>query len=103
MYLNTVESAPHVRVSRTLDRVAHYSRESREHRRDRKWANKQAAKAAAAFDPTPRLVKPAEPQVISLVDFLQTTPLSGAEHVELVPVSIATFDQREAVAQRAGL
>lgn len=106
-YVVTTEVAPHVRVSKTLDRVAHYARESRERRTLRRRLNKHAAKTAAKFNPLPRLVKPErgedDVQVISLADFLRATPASQLEEVELLPASVRSFDKRAEVALQAGL
>lgn len=103
MYVVTTEVAPHVRVSRTLDRVAHFSREPRERRTLRRQLNKLAAKQAKAFDPTPRLVKPPTVQVIDLNEFKRSRPQADIVRVETVQPLISTFDKREAVAQEAGL
>jgi hypothetical protein len=104
MYIVTTEVAPHVRVSKTLDKVAHFSREPRARKTERRQLNRFAARNAVRFDPTPRLVKPDTGlKVVSLADFKASRPVSEKEAVLLVPATVASFDKREAVAQEAGL
>lgn len=105
MYVVTTEVAPHVRVSRTLDKVAHFSREPRERRAERRQLNKLAAVNARRFNPRPRLVKAAQPEltVISLDAFKTSRPVDEVVETTLIPVTVATFDKREVVAQQAGL
>jgi hypothetical protein len=104
MFVVTTEVAPHVRVSKAFDRASLWGPEIRAHRTIRRQLNAHAAAGRAAFNPRPRLVKPAAPQVISLADFKASRASQPeVEAVVLLPQTVATFDQREQVAQRAGL
>ncbi len=106
MFITTTEVAPHVRVSKTVERVAHYAREGREHKKERRQFNAIAAQAARRFSPLPRLVKrDAEPSlnVIDFHTFRNSRPVDEEVEVVLIPQAVVTFDKREAVAREAGL
>lgn len=104
MFIRTSEIGAHVRVSRTLDRVAHLSRETRERKTERRRLNRHASQAAASFDGRPRLRKPdAGLKVIDLAAFKASRPQAEPVEVVSVPATVVSFDKREAVAQEAGL
>ena len=100
MFVDTVSIAPHVRVSKTVEKIAHFSREPRERRRERRLFNSLASRKPSDF--LPRLVKPSL-QVVSLADFKATRAVVESQAVEYVPADRRAFDKREAVAQEAGL